>query len=281
MPDGAGVDPHPITGRPFPSPVPPGAGWPEDPAAPATPVARGPAQVRRLADTGDLDELAARVSVCAACRRLVRWREQVAAERRAAFAAEPYWGRPIAGWGADRPWLLIVGLAPAAHGGNRTGRVFTGDASGDWLFAALHRAGLARQPTSVHAGDGQALLGARMVAAVRCAPPQNRPSTAERDACAPWLDRELALVATHVRVVLALGGFAWTAALGALGASGFAVPSPRPRFGHRAEAILDAGAREINLLGSYHPSRQNTNTGRLTAAMLDDVFARARELGGP
>src|SRR5262249_35936732 len=152
-----------------------------------TPVARGPADVRRLAATGDLAELDARVSVCSACPRLVRWREDVARDKRASFAGQPYWGRPIAGWGDREPRLVIVGLAPAANGGDRTGRVFTGDSSGDWLFASLHRVGLATQATSEHAGDGQRLVGARMVATVRCAPPANKPTVAERDTCAPWV----------------------------------------------------------------------------------------------
>jgi uracil-DNA glycosylase family 4 len=163
-----------------------------------------------------------------------------------------------------------VGLAPAAHGGNRTGRIFTGDRSGDWLFAALHRAGLAAQPTSTHAADGQRLIDTRMAAAVRCAPPDNAPTPAERDTCAGWLDAELAFVRPHLRVVVALGSFAWQAVLAALGRAGLTVPRPRPRFGHGAEVRL-AG---LTVVGSFHPSQQNTFTGRLTEAMLDDVFAR-------
>ncbi len=193
-----------VSGRlPF---VPPGTGWPEDPASSSTPVAHDPAGVALLAaHASDLSELTARQSVCRACPRLVAWREQVALERRQSFADEPYWGRPIYGWGDEAPRVLIVGLAPAAHGGNRTGRVFTGDRSGDWLFASLHRVGLAALPTSVRAGDGQRLLGARMVAAVRCAPPVNKPENDERDACRPWLDREVALVLPGLRAVVALG----------------------------------------------------------------------------
>ena len=195
-----------------PSPVPPGTGWPDDPATSATPVAAGPADVRALAATaGTLAELAARQSVCRACPRLVGWREQVAADKRRSFAAERYWGRPVPGWGAEQPGVLIVGLAPAAHGGNRTGRIFTGDRSGDFLFASLWRCGLAAVPTSVAAGDGQQLLGVRMAAAVRCAPPANKPSVAERDACAPWLTAELAQVRESVRVIVCLGHFAWQA----------------------------------------------------------------------
>ncbi|MGH3347441.1 MAG: uracil-DNA glycosylase [Nocardioides sp.] len=266
--------PHPVTGVRFPSPVPPGTGWPEDPAAPDTPAARTPAQVRRLATASELAELDARVSVCAACPRLVRWREDVAEEKRSSFANQPYWGRPIAGWGSATPSLLIVGLAPAAHGGNRTGRVFTGDSSGDWLFASLHRVGIATQGTSVHAGDGQALVDARMVATVRCAPPQNKPTVRERDTCEPWLAREVVLLRPHVRVVVALGAYGWAGALRGLAAAGVAVPSPRPRFAHAAEVELDG----LVLLGCYHPSQHNTFTGRLTPAMLDEVFARARAI---
>ena len=270
--------PHPLSGRLFGSPVPPGTGWPDDPGAPDTPVAHSAADVRALADTGDLAELDARVSVCRACPRLVAWREEVAEKKRASFADQPYWGRPIAGWGLPTPSVLVVGLAPAANGGNRTGRVFTGDSSGDWLFASLHRVGLAAQATSVHAGDGQALLGARMVAAVRCAPPANKPTPAERDTCEPWIARELQLVAPSVKVVVCLGSFGWSAALKALRGAGYAVPRPLPRFGHAVEVALAGDLGSVTVLGCYHPSQQNTFTGRLTADMLDAVFARAKEL---
>ena len=172
--------------------------------------------------------------------------------------------------------MLIVGLAPAANGGNRTGRVFTGDSSGDWLFASLHRVGLAAQSTSHHAGDGQRLLGARMVATVRCAPPLNKPTTRERDTCQPWIRQEIALVADSLRVVVALGGFGWTGALDALAATGYVVPRPRPKFGHGASvALAGPDGRSVTLLGCYHPSQQNTFTGRLTEPMLDDVLGRA------
>ena len=268
--------PHPLTGEPFASPVPPGTGWPDDPAAPSTPVASTPAAVRRLAATDELAELDARVSVCGACPRLVRWREDVARDKRASFASQPYWGRPIAGWGDPAPRVLIVGLAPAANGGNRTGRVFTGDSSGDWLFASLHRVGLATEATSIHAGDGQRLVDTRMVATVRCAPPDNRPTTVERDTCAPWIHREVALVAPTLRAVVALGGFGWNGALRALAAAGYVVPRPKPRFGHGAEVSLaHSDRRAVALLGCYHPSQQNTFTGRLTTPMLDDVLGRA------
>ena len=257
----------------------PGTGWPEDPATPQTPVAHSPAEVQALADGCELPELDARVSVCEACPRLVAWREEVALTRRAAFADQDYWGRPAPGWGDPEPGVLVVGLAPAAHGANRTGRVFTGDASGDWLFGALHRVGLAALPTSTRAGDGQRLLGARMVATVRCAPPQNRPTPQERDTCAPWLHRELTLLAPHVRVLLALGHYAWDASLRAASSLGCTRPSPKPRFGHGAEVLLPrADAPGVVLLGCYHPSQHNTFTGRLTPAMTDEVLARAREL---
>lgn len=260
--------------------VPPGSGWPGDPAHPGTPVAHDAAEVRALAAASpDLGELVARESVCRACPRLVKWREEVATVRRRAFADQTYWGRPVPGWGDERPRILVVGLAPAAHGGNRTGRIFTGDRSGDWLFASLYRTGLAAQETSTHAGDGQRLLGARVVAAVRCAPPENKPTSEERDTCLPWLVREVELVAASLRVVVALGGFAWQAVFPAFGRAGFAAPPRRPRFGHGARAELRApDGRTVTLLGSYHPSQQNTFTGRLTADMLDDVFRQAVEL---
>ncbi len=220
-------------------PVPPGTGWPGDPATATTPAAHDGGQVRALAaGAGSLAELAARQSVCQACPRLVDWRERVAASKRPSSRTEPYWGRPVPGWGDERPWLLVVGLAPAAHGGNRTGRIFTGDRSGDVLFASLHRCGLAAQPTSVAAGDGQRLIGTRMAAAVRCAPPVNKPTVTERDTCAPWLAAEYALVAESVRIVVCLGGFAWQAMWPVLRSAGFALPRPRPGFGHGAEAPL-------------------------------------------
>jgi uracil-DNA glycosylase family 4 len=269
-----------LTGELFGSPVPAGAGWPEDPGAADAPVAQTRDDVVRLAAAASsLDELESRSSVCCACPRLVDWRERVARDKRRSFASEPYWGRPIAAWGDPAPRVLIVGLAPAAHGGNRTGRIFTGDRSGDWLFASLHRVGLAAVPTSVHAGDGQALLGARMVAAVRCAPPDNRPTTTERDTCAPWLVAELTEVLTSLRVVVALGSYAFDAVLRTVRDLGGAVPRPRPRFTHGSEALLTGpGERAFVLVGSFHPSQQNTFTRRLTEPMLDAVLGRAAEL---
>jgi uracil-DNA glycosylase family 4 len=222
-----------------------------------------------LACSSSLAELDAEIVVCRRCPRLVVWREEVARVKRAAFADETYWGRPIPGFGDPDARLVIFGLAPAAHGANRTGRVFTGDRSGDFLFAALHRAGYANQPTSTHAGDGLELHDARLFAAVRCAPPANKPTPAERDACLPYALRELAAL-RRARVVLCLGAFAWDAALRLRGD----VPRPRPRFGHGA--VLEGPP--WTMLGCFHPSQQNTFTGRLTPAMLDEILARAGEL---
>lgn len=222
-----------------------------------------------------LEALDRRICHCRKCPRLVRWREQVAREKRAAFADETYWGRPVPGFGAHEPQVLIVGLAPAAHGANRTGRVFTGDRSGDWLFASLHRVGIANQATSTHVDDGLRLEGTRVLAAVRCAPPQNKPTAAEIERCTPWLDRELQLVTPTLRTVVALGGIGWESSLRAARRAGWDVPRPKPRFGHAAEAILTGPVRDVLLLGCYHPSQQNTFTGRLTEEMLDDVLGRA------
>ncbi len=206
--------------------------------------------------------------VCRRCPRLVEWRERVAREKRAAFAAEEYWGRPVPGFGDPEARIYVLGLAPAAHGGNRTGRVFTGDRSGDWLFASMHRCGLASQPTSTHPGDGLRLLGAFVGAAVRCAPPANRPLPQERDNCLPYAAEELRIMRT-VRVIVCLGAFAWEAACRIYSLR------PRPRFGHAAEHELPDGR---TLLGCFHPSQQNTFTGKLTEPMMDAVFTRARAL---
>ncbi|MFJ9314059.1 uracil-DNA glycosylase [Pimelobacter simplex] len=224
-----------------------------------------------------------RISRCRRCPRLVAWREQVAREKRAAYADEEYWGRPVPGFGPADARILLVGLAPAAHGANRTGRMFTGDRAGDWLFASLHRVGLANQAESVAIGDGLALHDVRMAAPIRCAPPANQPTPEERDTCAPWLDRELAILRPSLRVAVALGAFGWQAALTALGRAGWAVPRPKPRFGHGAEVVLPwAGRRgagaDVVLLGCFHPSQHNTFTGRLTEPMTDEVLLRAREV---
>jgi uracil-DNA glycosylase family 4 len=219
-----------------------------------------------------LDEFNARVIGCRRCPRLVRWREQVAREKRAAYRGENYWGRPLPGFGDSDARVLLCGLAPAAHGGNRTGRFFTGDRSGDWLFAALHRAGFANQPTSTHRDDGPRLRDCYVTACVRCAPPGNHPTTRERDTCRHWLVEELQLL-ERVRVIVCLGGFAWEGSLRALRSLG-CCPARKPRFGHGAEAAVGP----YQLVGCYRPSQQNTFTGRLTAPMLDAVLRRARRL---
>lgn len=230
------------------------------------------------AAAGSLDALDAALVECRACPRLVAWREAVAAAPRAAFRGQTYWARPVPGFGDPHAPIMVVGLAPAAHGANRTGRMFTGDRSGDFLVAAMHRAGLANQPVSVSADDGLVLTGIRMTAPVRCAPPANVPTPEERRTCAPWLGRELELVRPGVLVVL--GGFGWQAVLTTLGEQGWAVPRPRPAFGHGAEVSLTRGDATLTLVGCFHVSQQNTFTGRLTPAMLDAVLDRAKELAG-
>jgi uracil-DNA glycosylase family 4 len=222
----------------------------------------------------EMDALEGRIVRCRLCPRLVAWREEVARTKRAAFADEDYWGRPLPGFGDPDAAVVVLGLAPAAHGGNRTGRIFTGDRSGDWLYRALHRARFANQPTSTDRGDGLELRDCWVAAAVRCAPPANRPTPAERDACLPWLVEELRLLG-RARVVVCLGSFAWDAGLRALRGLGHAA-RPRPAFDHGARAVVGP----YELLGSYHPSQQNTFTGKLTERMLDDVFATARRLVG-
>ena len=217
-----------------------------------------------------LRRVEAEVISCRACPRLVAWRELVAREKRAAYRDWVYWGRPVPGFGDPHAHLLVVGLAPAAHGGNRTGRVFTGDRSGDFLFASLHRCGYANQPTSDHIGDGLRLRGAYITAAVKCAPPANKPMPIERDTCRPYLEREIALL-SRLRAVVALGQFGWDAVVAHEGVR------PRPRFGHGAEVALPSGRV---LLGAYHVSQQNTFTGKLTPSMLDAVFLRARAIAG-
>lgn len=223
-------------------------------------------------------ELDADLVDCRACPRLVAWRELVAREKRAAFRDQVYWGRPVPGLGPPDASLLIVGLAPAAHGANRTGRMFTGDRSGDVLFAALHAVGLANQATAEHAGDGLALRGTRITAPVHCAPPDNRPTPAERDTCGGWLRAELALLVP--RAVVVLGGFGWQALFPVLAGAGWVVPRPRPRFGHGAHVELAGERGPLQVFGCYHVSQQNTFTGRLTPAMLEDVLRRAAGAAG-
>lgn len=269
--------PHPLTGMPFPSPVPPGTGWPGDPAGAETPVAMDAAGVQRLANSSlEQPDLDARISVCRACARLVQWREFVAERKRASYSGEPYWGRAVPGFGDPLARSLIVGLAPAANGANRTGRMFTGDRSGEWLYAALNRAGYANQSVSLHAGDGLELTGIRIVAAVRCAPPDNKPTTLEKATCAPWLDRALALAEPHLESMLALGSIGWDVAIAAARRLGWVVPKPKPKFGHAAIALLRNETREVRLVGCYHVSQQNTFTGKLTETMLDDAIALLR-----
>jgi len=216
----------------------------------------------------ELAELTREIVVCRACPRLVAWREQVAREKRAAFRDDEYWGRPVPGFGDPDAAIVFVGLAPAAHGANRTGRMFTGDRSGDWLFGALHRAGLANQPTSTRRDDGLTLEGAYIVAAVRCAPPANQPTPEERERCRPFLERELAALERR-RVYVALGGFAYAALAPLVGLR------HRPRFGHGVEVPLADGRA---IVCSFHPSQQNTFTGKLTEPMFDAVIARAKAL---
>ena len=216
------------------------------------------------------------VTACRRCPRLVEWREQVADEKRAAFADQEYWGRPVPGFGDPAARVVVVGLAPAAHGANRTGRMFTGDRSGDWLFRAMWRAGFASRPESTSPGDGLVLTGAWVTAPVRCAPPENRPTVAERDLCAPWFDGELDLL--EPAVLVALGDFAYRSVWRYLGDRGYGLPKPRPRFTHGLEVAIPDGPV---ILASFHPSQQNTFTGRLTEDMLDAVFSRAREVAAP
>jgi uracil-DNA glycosylase family 4 len=222
----------------------------------------------------DLERLTAEIVGCRSCPRLVEWRERVAREKTVRFAEQTYWGRPVPGFGDPAAGILVVGLAPAAHGGNRTGRIFTGDRSGDFLFGSLHRVGLSNQPTSVSRDDGLRLSRVYLSAVNRCAPPDNKPTPAERDTCLPFLEREIAAL-VRLRVLVALGAFAWDGALRAVSALGHPT-RPRPRFGHAAEAPVGP----FVLLGSYHPSQQNTFTGKLTPPMLDAVFERAVELAG-
>jgi uracil-DNA glycosylase family 4 len=236
-----------------------------------------PGRASQARSIAELDEL---VSGCRACPRLVAWREDIAANPRASFAGQTYWGRAVPGFGPADARILVVGLAPAAHGANRTGRMFTGDRSGDFLFAALHRAGMASSPHTVSADDGLTLTGVRITSPVHCAPPANKPTTSERDTCAPFLQRELELMAPTLRVAVVLGGFGWQALLASLERCGWTVGRPRPRFSHGALATVSRGTQQLSLIGCFHVSQQNTFTGRLTPPMLDDILVRAKALAG-
>lgn len=233
-----------------------------------------PRRVARVRTIGELDDL---VSECRACPRLVRWREQCAQDKRAAFADQEYWGRAVPGFGPADASILIVGLAAAAHGANRTGRMFTGDRSGDFLFAALHAVGLATGAEPTHRDDGIELIGTRITAPVHCAPPDNRPTPEERRECAPFLTRELELLAPTLRTIVVLGGFGWQALFAAAASGGWQVPRPRPRFAHGAEvAMTHPDGRSVRVLGCYHVSQHNTFTGRLTPVMIEDVLRAAQ-----
>ncbi len=274
--------PHPVTGELFASPVAPGTGWPDDPATELTPVAHDGRDVTELAETAaTLADLDARVSVCRACPRLVEWREDVARTKRASFSDQPYWGRPVAGFGSAAPELLIVGLAPAANGANRTGRNFTGDRSGDFLYDALFHAGYATQPTATAAGDGLTLVGARITPAVHCAPPANKPTAAEEATCARWLDRELDFCAQSLTGVLCLGALAWNAFRRAAVRAGWSLPTPVPAFGHAASyTALTPLGRAVRIAASYHVSQQNTFTGKLNPEMFQQVLAGFQQAEG-
>ena len=234
----------------------------------------------RTGTAWELAALDARLADCRACPRLVAWREEVAVTKRAAFAGQTYWGRPVPGFGPADAALAIVGLAPAAHGANRTGRMFTGDRSGDVLFRTLYEVGLASQPEATGADDGMRLHGTRITSPVHCAPPANRPTPAERDACRPWLARELQLLTPTLRAIVVLGGFGWQALLPVLAAAGWAVPRPRPKFGHGVHVAL-TGPSRLHLFGAYHVSQRNTQTGTLTPDMLRGVLCRASEVAFP
>lgn len=257
-----------------------------DRAVPADPAAADPADPRfpaeRAPDARTMADLDEDLITCRACPRLVAWREQVGAVKRRAFRDWHYWAKPVPGYGPTDATLAIIGLAPAAHGGNRTGRVFTGDPSGDVLYAALHAVSLASQPTSTHRGDGLQLYGVRITAPVHCAPPDNQPTTEERDTCRPWLARELELLRPSLRAVVVLGGYGWQALLPVLAEAGWPLPRPRPTFGHGAHVLLrdERSGRQLHLLGCYHPSQRNISTRVVTPAMLQEVLRNAARLAG-
>ncbi len=231
-----------------------------------------------MPDLQALDEL---ITKCRACPRLVQWREEVAVNKRAAFATEAYWGRPVPGFGPADARILVVGLAPAAHGANRTGRMFTGDRSGDFLFASLDRVGLANQAHAVSVDDGLQLTGVRITSPVHCAPPANKPTVQERKNCAPFLEREIELLSPTLKVAVVLGGFGWQALFTVLAAGGWQIPTPKPKFAHGAQVVVThPKGQSLTILGAFHVSQQNTFTGRLTPEMLDRVFLKALELSG-
>ncbi|SHM10725.1 uracil-DNA glycosylase [Actinacidiphila paucisporea] len=246
---------------------------PDDPDAPGFPAAAA-------ARAGSVPALDGALTTCRACPRLVAWREEAGRVKRRAYADWTYWARPVPGFGPQDAPLAIVGLAPAAHGGNRTGRMFTGDPSGDVLYAALHAVGLASRPTAADRGDGLELFGVRVTGPVHCAPPDNRPTTAERDTCRPWLAREFQLLRPTLRAAVVLGGFGWQALLPVLRDAGWQLPRPQPAFGHAAHVLLHDAGGELHLFGSYHPSQRNVSTRTLTPAMLRDVLRTAGRTAG-
>ena len=220
-------------------------------------------------------ELDQAIVKCKKCPRLVSWRQEVAVTKRKSYINETYWGKPVPGFGDEKPSLLILGLAPGAHGANRTGRIFTGDSSGDWLYRALHKVGVAKIETSTSINDGQKLKGVRISCAVRCAPPDNKPSTEEKETCSQFLDQEIDLLSSNLKSILALGSIAWSSTVGSLKENGFEVPKPTPKFGHGSSFIAKKGKKEIKVVGSYHPSQQNTFTGKLTEKMLVNSISKA------
>ncbi len=220
-------------------------------------------------------ELDQAIVKCKKCPRLVSWRQEVAVTKRKSYKDETYWGKPVPGFGDENPTLLILGLAPGAHGANRTGRIFTGDSSGDWLYRALHKVGVAKIATSTSIDDGQKLKGVRISCAVRCVPPDNKPSTEEKETCSKYLDQELALLSSNLKSILALGSIAWSSVISSLISNGFDIPKPKPKFGHGESFLASKGAKEIKVVGSYHPSQQNTFTGKLTEKMLVNSISKA------
>jgi uracil-DNA glycosylase family 4 len=222
-----------------------------------------------------IKQLDSQISKCNKCPRLVKWRKEVAITKRKSYKNEKYWGKPVPGFGDENPTTLILGLAPGAHGANRTGRIFTGDSSGDWLYRALYEAGVAKIPTSTSVNDGQKLKGVRISCAVRCVPPENKPSTIEKENCSHFLEEEVEILSPNLKSILALGSIAWSSAIASLRTNGFEIPRPVPKFSHGAKFKAKNGKKEILVFGSYHPSQQNTFTGKLTERMLREVITAA------